>query len=75
MAVRANQTTTANSSVEARKIDLSTSFGERWQGLLDILGISRAIEKDIKIYVEFMNFKLEKFGMKLLVVNQNQIKL
>lgn len=45
MAVRANQTTTANSSVEARKIDLSTSFGERWQGLLDILGISRAIEK------------------------------
>lgn len=45
MAVRDNQTKTANISVAAREIDFVTRFGRNWDALRDILGIMRPIRK------------------------------
>ena len=45
MAVKSNTTKAANISATARAVDFVTRFQANWEGLLEILGVSRPIEK------------------------------
>ena len=45
MAVKSNTTKAANISATARAIDFVSRFQANWEGLLEVLNISRPIEK------------------------------
>lgn len=45
MAVKSNTTKMANMDVSVREIDFVSRFAQRWQGLIDLMGISRPVEK------------------------------
>ena len=45
MAVKSNTTKAANISATARAVDFVSRFQANWEGLLEILNVSRPIEK------------------------------